>query len=707
MADIRIKYKVDKGELVIARNELEKINAELGVTKEKGGQLTGSIKTVGTAIVAAFTVDKLIDFGRQVVSVTAEFQKLSAVLTNTLGSKSAADKAFRDIQDFAAKTPFSVQQLTASFVKLANQGFIPTTNELRKLGDLAASTGKDFDMLTEAIIDAQVGEFERLKEFGIRASKEGDKVKFTFKGVQTQTDFTAQSIQQYILSLGDLQGVSGSMAAISETLGGKLSNLGDSFDTLLYAIGQGLNPAIGGAIEGFSSLIGTIAKFLSLSTAEKLEEERNELNLLVTAATAANVTEQARLSLINEIQSKYPDFLKNIDAEKVSNEQLKTRLEDVNGQLLRKIILEEQSEKINEFAQKRLTAIKDEREAQKDLIKAQEQYNEVVRLGYEPQAIEGASKAVDLFKNRIVTAQKEQADALLQSIELQKEYQGLIDEFAGSSSDYTDPITPKTDPVEAAKPFTETLELQKKGIKDLETATLESDKVIVDATKVKNDQLTEIERQAAADREAIFQAEQEAKLEAFKVSIGQLAQALDMFGNYGRGLALFQIGLDTAQAISALVKASEQNPANAVTFGGAGIAQFISGVARITANIANAKKLISNPPERRKFAKGVIDLQGGIEGQDSIHAMLMPHESVMTAKETRNFMPTLKAIRENRIDPVLLNSIATGQGSPSVINMVNEVPRDEYKFVWDEEGFSKYMRKKNQTVVKKNIRYKC
>ena len=52
----------------------------------------------------------------------------------------------------ASKTPFAVVELTQAFVKLANQGFRPTTDELRKLGDLASSTGKQFDQLAEAII---------------------------------------------------------------------------------------------------------------------------------------------------------------------------------------------------------------------------------------------------------------------------------------------------------------------------------------------------------------------------------------------------------------------------------------------------------------------------------------------------------------------------------------------------------------------------
>src|SRR5688572_11274742 len=83
-------------------------------------------KTVGTL----FAADQLIGFGRQVFNVTAEFQKFEAVLTNTLGDKGAAGAAMDRIVDFATKTPFQVAELTSSFVKLANQGFIPTLNQM-------------------------------------------------------------------------------------------------------------------------------------------------------------------------------------------------------------------------------------------------------------------------------------------------------------------------------------------------------------------------------------------------------------------------------------------------------------------------------------------------------------------------------------------------------------------------------------------------
>jgi ABC-type transporter Mla subunit MlaD len=227
-----------------------------------------ALANIGPALAGAFAVSNLISFGQKVIETTAKFQKFEAVLTNTLGSNSEAQKSIKMITKLAAETPFGVDELVGSYVKLVNQGFKPTEKEIVKLGDLAASQGKSFDMLSEAIIDAQTGEFERLKEFGIRASKEGDKVKFTFKGVQTQTDFTADSIRKYILSLGDLKGVSGGMAAISKTLGGQISNLGDSFDSLLLTIGTKLQGALSAGIGALSSAITTI-KDLIADTAQE------------------------------------------------------------------------------------------------------------------------------------------------------------------------------------------------------------------------------------------------------------------------------------------------------------------------------------------------------------------------------------------------------------------------------------------------------
>jgi hypothetical protein len=286
--EIKIKYVVDAEGLSKANSEWDKItkeeqeavnklknyNKEVGDTGKKVENLGGQFGNLKELIAGAFTITAVVSFGKAVFDTTAKFEKLAAVLKNTLGSGSAAALAIEGIKTFAKTTPFSVEELTSSFVKLANQGFKPTTDQMRKLGDLASSTGKSFDQLTEAIIDAQVGEFERLKEFGVRAQKAGDQVTFTFKGVKTQVDFTNESIQQYLISLGNYEGVAGAAAAVSDTLGGKVNNLGDAWDNFLNKIGTLLKPILTEALNTTSEFMDKINNLFgqAKSDAERFSE---------------------------------------------------------------------------------------------------------------------------------------------------------------------------------------------------------------------------------------------------------------------------------------------------------------------------------------------------------------------------------------------------------------------------------------------------
>ena len=259
-----------------------------------------AIKTVAKASVALFAIDKIVEFGRKVVDTRGEMQRYSAVLENTLGNAQAAAAAQALITKEAAKSNFSVRELTGSYVKLANQGLLATSDQLVKLQDLANSTGKGFDQLAEAIIDAQTGEFERLKEFGIRASKQGDQVEFAFKGVKTQVDFTSDSIQKYLIGLGDIEGVTGSTAAISKTFEGRISNLGDQFLTFLNDTGKKLEPFINLLITGLSK----------------------GLDILSTALNSTISGLVATINYFITLYNIFSDFLDDIAMENLPNDEI-------------------------------------------------------------------------------------------------------------------------------------------------------------------------------------------------------------------------------------------------------------------------------------------------------------------------------------------------------------------------------------------------
>jgi hypothetical protein len=291
-----------------AVDETRKLNDQLKKTGQEGSEsakkvgnemnnITSLAKSGAGLLAGFFAVSSIKGLLSDITKVTGEFQRFEAVLTNSLGSGSKAQSALALIKDFAAKTPFSVQELTASFIKLVNQGFIPTQDQLRKLGDLSSSVGKSFDQLAEAIIDAQTGEFERLKEFGIRTQKNGDVVTFTFKGIETQTKFTNQAIREYILSLGDLQGVSGSMAAISETLEGKISNLGDAWDSLLNSIGKRLAPVYDEALKRTAIFLGKLNDIFRTKEEEQ-QSVRNQAKDAILNSEIAKNKELEKIDLI-------------------------------------------------------------------------------------------------------------------------------------------------------------------------------------------------------------------------------------------------------------------------------------------------------------------------------------------------------------------------------------------------------------------------
>lgn len=243
---------------------LDHVGDGAGRAKNETGFLGKALGQIGPLIAGAFAVDKLVAFATKTIQVSGEFQKFRAILVNTYeGNERAADAALASITAFGAKTPFSVAEITDSFIKLQGSGLVPTTKLLTQLGDVAASKGKTLNDITEAVTDAQVFEFERLKEFGIKASQQGDKISFIFKGQKTVVDKTAESVINYVRSIGDAVGVAGSMEAISGTLEGQLSNLGDTTDQLFLSIGKLSGGAVNGAIAALSGLVQGVTGFIN------------------------------------------------------------------------------------------------------------------------------------------------------------------------------------------------------------------------------------------------------------------------------------------------------------------------------------------------------------------------------------------------------------------------------------------------------------
>ena len=189
-----------------------------------------------------------------VVSTAGMFQKYESVLTNALNGSSEKAKAYlSDINSFAAKTNFQLDELTDDFIKFVNRGITPSMDAMKKMGDFTNTVAKPFDQLTEAILD--INNPERWKEFGVRVQTEGNKVKLSFRDMTVECDRTVESVMKAVEQFGSMKGVEGSTEAIAKTIEGQMSNLEDTITTALAEIGLANQDLISGSISAVDTIV--------------------------------------------------------------------------------------------------------------------------------------------------------------------------------------------------------------------------------------------------------------------------------------------------------------------------------------------------------------------------------------------------------------------------------------------------------------------
>lgn len=218
-----------------------------------------SAKNIGLSLagvaVSYVSLDRLINTQRT-------FDKLNAGLITATGSAEGAAAAFDSLQKFAKETPYGLEQSVQAFIKLTNLGLKPSEAALTSYGNTAAAMGKDLDQMIEAVADATTGEFERLKEFGIKASQENGKVSLTFKGQTTTIRNNAKEIEKYLLDLGNVD-FAGAMENRMKTLDGSIANLEDTIDGLSRKVLQsGIGDAIKAGVDGASESLEALGENL-------------------------------------------------------------------------------------------------------------------------------------------------------------------------------------------------------------------------------------------------------------------------------------------------------------------------------------------------------------------------------------------------------------------------------------------------------------
>jgi hypothetical protein len=159
----------------------------------------------------------------------------------------------------------------------------------------------------------------------------------------------------------------GTAKAIADTDAGQLQ----SFETRLGNIQEGIGGIITKIKAGFSTSFSPFLDWLEKATttplAETIQGEQVELNSLVGAIVSCNDNQAVRNRLIQDLQTKYPDFLGNIKAEDVANDMLQRRLKMVNEQYQQRISMAVNQEALTDAQKKYNQAIRDQADARKVL----------------------------------------------------------------------------------------------------------------------------------------------------------------------------------------------------------------------------------------------------------------------------------------------------------------------------------------------------
>lgn len=195
------------------------------------------------------------------VNAAAEYESMNVSLKTAFqGNEQAARKAFKMINDFAATTPYELEEVMTGFIKLKNMGLDPSTKALTAYGNIASSMGKSLNDMVEAVADAATFEFERLKEFGIKAKQQGEYVTFTFQGHATKIKKTSNNIEAYLKNIG-MTKFAGGIEAQSKTFKGQLSTLKDGVKMFSASIGNILIPILKDLMQKVQPILDRVQKW--------------------------------------------------------------------------------------------------------------------------------------------------------------------------------------------------------------------------------------------------------------------------------------------------------------------------------------------------------------------------------------------------------------------------------------------------------------
>lgn len=335
-----------------AMEDLKKQNAEAlssGIQLQKANNsLAESFKNLGKRVLFYTGLGALTGFAKSLMDVRGQYELLERSIGAVLGDFEKGSQIFREQQELALKSPFTVLDLAGATKQLAAYNF--EAEELvdvsRRMADISAALGVPMERLTY-----NLGQIRAQTVLTARDARD-----FANAGLSITTELAKMYTEQEerIVSVGDVMDrMSNKMVSFTdvmkvlnrytdeggmfydfqakqaETLAGQLSNLTDAYDFMLNEIGK----------ENQGMLTGSISLVRSL-----FENWRSVANILTVVATALGVYKTAQIAVAtvqlaaNMNLRKYSEYLV-IARKALRDKAAATKLAEASTQNLNKTLL--------------------------------------------------------------------------------------------------------------------------------------------------------------------------------------------------------------------------------------------------------------------------------------------------------------------------------------------------------------------------------
>jgi hypothetical protein len=292
------------------------VGALVGILKSAATELFGLTQQMQGDAVRSSTV-----FGDELAYVEENAAKLAAQMGLTNREFVANAAATADLliplgfqRDESAKMSVELQTLTGALDEWT-------------AGSIGAKG------VSEILTKAMLGENEGLKQLGIAIQMDSDEFKDLVK-IKKQA-----------------KGVTDAQAKAMATL---------ELITLKSADAQAAYNREGNALlrsqkklsVWWKNLKESAVEYFQTNPVEKIKQEQIGMNVLANKIFQANIKQEDRVNLINQLKTTYPAYLGMIDEDKITNEELSKALEKANTQYANGIILMQEQEKVRKQVEK-------------------------------------------------------------------------------------------------------------------------------------------------------------------------------------------------------------------------------------------------------------------------------------------------------------------------------------------------------------------